>query len=182
MGAAKTLSSDDVQQLRQTPQIRKIMGALDEPRYTVDLSLIDELREYMETLQRHQDQSGASFRTQDDLQRLAAQLAEVQRLRSRVMVIKFEHGWARKSLRRLYEVAGAILRTGPVGGLANQSARDGAVTWVLHELRSRLDQFDLIVETADEAERHLGNSYFTVRELIAVNTNYLEHCRHDRGS
>ncbi len=182
MGVAKTIESSVIEAQRLRPEIQRVLTVLKDPRYSCDLTLLKEMKRYMKNAHDQQNISAASFKTEQGLQAIAAQIHEVQRIRSRVIEIKFHHKWARQSLKRLSEVAAAMLRSGPISSLANQESREGAITWALQELRERMDDIETVVEMPDESDRHLGNAYFTLKELAAITTNYLEARRNERGT
>lgn len=181
MGAAKTIDPTSIAAERRRPDVERILAVLRDPRYTFDMSLIDEMCRYIAGAQRDQNRSAAQYRTDEDLQCIGQDMAEVQRLRSRVMEIKTKHRYVQKSLRRLWDVGAAVLRSGPINGLSNAEARNAAIIWVLEDLRKRIDDVDTLVETAEDADRHLNNAYYTLKELAAITISYIEGRRHDRA-
>ena len=158
------------------PEIVRVLREIDEnPRYKVDLSILDELQNCVADGRAYKSMTAAAFKSQDDLQVVARRLDEAQWLRSRVREIKCKHMWALSALQRLWDVCCTVLyRDDEYRKVTPAPARDAKVNAALPRLRERFDNVKMICKMADEADVTLSGAYYTMRELVRINTAYLD--------
>jgi len=178
----------DPMKLREHATIAAIFAALeDKAKFRVDQSLIDEIVAAVSVAKEFRDKADKlrlpkRYQTEDDLHKLAAFLAEAQAKRDRVIEIKVEHMPLRVSLTKLWDRAlGTMYQYDSIAKMTPAPKRDAMINFILEPLRERMAAVDMIIEAAAEADRNLGNAYFTLKELKAIGTIYLEAKRAQRG-
>jgi hypothetical protein len=173
----------DALRYRETPVIMQALDRLEtDERLKVDTSLLAELQSYTEYSKSLRDISAARYKTREDLHRLAEPYEEVQFSRGRVLRIKTGHLPVQRVLKRVWAACTTALYEIPeVAKLSPAPRRDAMMVAVLEPLRERLDDCDLVIETATEVEKLLANAHFTLKELRNINEAFLEELRRDRN-
>lgn len=173
----------DAQQYREDTTIKYALARIEEDeRLRVDLSLLDELKSYMEYSKSLRDISAARYKTREDLHRLATPYEEVQFMRGRVLRIKTGHLPVQRVLKRIWSTCTTALYEVPeVAKVSPAPRRDALFTTILMPLRERMDDCELVIETATEVEKLLANAHFTLKELRNINEAFLEELRRDRN-
>jgi hypothetical protein len=158
------------------PEIDKVLRLLTEdPRYAVDMSVVDELQDAVMDGRRWREVTAAQYKSRQDLQVIAKRLDQAQFLRSRVREIKFAHMWALSAVERLWDACCAVLyRKDEYRKITPAAVREATVNAVLPTIRERLDDVKMICKMADEADALLNGAYFTMRELVRINTAHLD--------
>lgn len=173
----------DCLRYRENPTVMRVLKRLEEDeRLAVDVSLLDELNNYTVYGRKAKDISAAQYKTRENLHTLAAPYEQVQMYRGRVLRIKTGHLPVQRILKRLWSVATtALYENAELAKLTPVARKDAAMTAILEPLRERLDDCDLVIETATEVEKLLGNAYFTLKELRGINEAFLDEHRRDRN-
>ena len=174
--------------LRDHVQIKAIFTALEEKaKFKVDMSLMDEMVNAVCIAKElrakaHEMRLPSRYKTEDDLHELAAFFREAQSKRDRVIEIKLDHMPLRKTLSRFLDAAMAILYQHDfITKMSPAPKRDVTMKHILKPLYDRIVDVDLIIESASEADRHIGNAHFTIKELKAIGMIFIEGTRNQRG-
>ena len=178
----------DYADLLAIPEVKSIFEALEnKPKLKVDLSLMDEVIEAVSVAKKFREKAESMrlpkrYKTEDDLHALAEFLTESQAKRDRVIEIKLEHMPLKRTLDKLWERAlGTLYEVDEIAKMSPAPRRDATLNNLLAPLRDRISKVALIIEAASEADRHLGNVYFTLKELKAIATTYIEGQRAQKG-
>lgn len=174
---------DDVLQYRKLPSIETALRRVhDDERLSVDLSLLDEMRNYTDYSKSLRDISAARYKTREDLHKLAVPLEEVQFMRGRVLRIKTGHLPVQRVLKRVWAACTTSLFQVPeLAKLSPVARKEAFFVTVLEPLRERMDDCDVVIETATEVEKLLANAHFTLKELRGINEAFLEEFKRDRN-
>lgn len=173
----------ELNRYREEPEIATVLKRLHEDeRLTVDLSLLSELQNYTTYGKTMKDISAGRYKTREDMHGLAKPYEEVQFFRGRVLRIKTGFLPVQRILKRLWAVCTtALYRHDGIAKLSPVARKDAAIVAVLEPLRERMDDCDLVIETATEVEKLLSNAHFTLKELRGINEAFLEEHRRERG-
>jgi hypothetical protein len=156
-------------------------------KFAVDMSLMDEIKGYVSIAKAAREKADklrlpTRYKTEEDLHRLAAFLVQTQANRDRVIEIKLQFLPLQRSLDRMWEkFVGLIYQHDCIRKLAPQPARDATINYVLDPLRERISKVAMIIAAAAEADRNLGNAYFTLKELKTIGIVYIEAKRAQKG-
>lgn len=174
--------------LREHPEIK---GALDKlaksPKFQVDMSLMDEIEGLVSVAK--ESRAGAEalrlpkrYKTSEDLHKLSAFFAETQANRDRVIEIKHSFLELQRSLKILHKkFLGVIYQYKAISKLSPAPAREATIDYILEPLLDRMSKVDMIMNAASEADRNLGNTHFTLKELRAIGVIFIEGERAQRG-
>jgi len=122
------------------------------------------------------------YKTVEDLHLLGGFIAEAQACRDRAIEIKIGHMPHRRALMLLWEkCVGFLYKFEEIRKCAPAPARDAAINYVLAPLRERIEMVNNIIEAAGEADRNLGNTYFTLKELKSIGIAYIEAQNIEKG-
>ena len=173
----------DALQYRTLPTIVQALSRLEgDERLRVDTSLLAEMQNYTAYSKTLRDISAARYKTREDLHTLATPYEEVQFMRGRVLRVKTGHLPVLRVLKRVWAACTTALHEVPeLTKLSPAARRDALFVTVLEPLRERLDDCELVIETATEVEKLLANAHFTLKELRNINEAFLEELRRDRN-
>jgi hypothetical protein len=178
----------DPLELRNHKEIHSIFNALEErAKFKIDMSLMDEMVQAVSVAKEmraaaDQMRLPSRYKTSDDLHELAKFFREAQAKRDRVIEVKLDHMPLRRSLETFWDRSlGVIYRYDSVAKMSPAPRREATINYVLQPLKERIRDVDLIIEAASEADRHLGNVHFTLKELKAIGTIYIEGERNQKG-
>lgn len=173
----------DLYRYRDDKALLKTFAAVEkDARLTVDLSLMQELDNLSAYSKSMRDISAARYKTREDLHGLAKPYEEVQYYRGRVLRIKTGHLPVLRILKRMWSACvSALYQYDEIVKLSPVARREAALGTILEPLRSRIDDCELIIDTATEVEKLLGNAYFTLRELRGINEAFLYEHKRERG-
>jgi len=166
------------------PTVRRILQQLEvDGRLKIDMSIMDELQGYTVYAKKFEDISHATYRTLEDLHRLAATFEYVQFTRGRVIGIKVGHMPVLKILRRLWSAATTALYENfpELAKVSPVARKDHLLATVLARLREQLDNAEVLIEAATDVERLLGNAHFMMIELKQINEAFLEADKRERN-
>jgi len=154
----------------------------EEERLKIDMTLLDELYNYTAYGKTMRDISAASYRTSADMHALTKPYEEVQFFRGRVLRIKTGHLPVQRILKRLWAVCTtALYGHDELVKLSPVARKEAAILAILEPLRERMDECELVIETATEVEKLLANAYYTLKELRGINEVFIEEQRRDRN-
>ena len=169
---------EKITDLAKHKKILAIFTALEErPTLKVDMSLMDEIVEAVSVAKEFRAKADAirlpkRYKTEDDLHELAAFLAETQAKRDRCVEVKVEHMPLQNTLSKFWRNAlGILFQYDLIANLSPAPKRDAMLDYVLAPLKDRIEQVEMIIKAASEADRNLGNAYFTIKELKAIGGN-----------
>ena len=172
----------------ENPELQRAFKTIEESKkFKVDMSLMDELRSYVSVAKVACENADRMrlpnrYKTEEDLHKLCAFIAEVQAKRDRVIEIKVEFIPLQRALRRIWEEAiGLFYSYEHLAKLSPAPRRDAAINKILGPIREAMSKVDMIIDTATDIDRHLGNAYFTLKELKAIGTVYIEASQRQRG-
>ena len=170
-------------QYRELPIVMQALKRIEEDeRLSVDISLLRELQDYTDYSKSLRDISAARYKTREDLHKLATPMEEVQFMRGRVLRIKTGHLPVQRILKRVwYACTTALYEVPEVAKLSPVARKDALFMTVLEPLRERMDNCDLVIETATEVEKLLANAHYTLKELRGINEAFLDELRRDRN-
>ena len=178
---------EDALELRTHVEIAAIFKALEQPKLKVDMSLMDEMVSAVSVakdMRAHADSMRlpSKYKTEEDLHKLAAFFAEAQSKRDRVVEVKLDHMPLKRSLGRFWDRAVATLyQYESFYKITPAPRRDSYLDMILEPLKDRISEVDMILEAASEADRHLGNVHFTLKELKAIGVTFIEGKRAQKG-
>jgi hypothetical protein len=87
-----------------------------------------------------------------------------------------------KTLKRLWTACICVLYgEDEIVKLTPVARKDAAMAQILEPLRARLDACDTVIDTAQHVEELLTSTYYTLRELRAINEAHLERKQRERG-
>lgn len=154
----------------------------DDERLGIDTTLLDELQNYTAYARTMRDISAGRYKTREDLHGLARPYEEVQFFRGRVLRIRTGHLPVLRILKRIWAVCTtALYESAEISKLSPVARKDAAIVTVLEPLRERIDDCEVVIETAGEVEKLLANAYFTLKELRGINEAFLDEHRRERG-
>jgi hypothetical protein len=173
----------DYREYRENESVAAVLNRLEQDdRLRVDMSVLDELNNYTVYGKRQRDIASARYKTREDLHVLASQYETTQMYRSRVCRIRTGHLSIQRVLKRMWSMGlASVYGIEAVRKLSPAPNRDAVMNTILEPLRERLDDCELIVETAAEVEKLLSNAYFTLKELRGINEAFLDERRKDRN-
>jgi hypothetical protein len=167
--------------LRDNPRLKAAFALLaTNDKFMVDPSVIQEVVFLSSVARSRKEQADRMrlpkrYKTTDDLHELTSFIVEVQGNRDRVMEIKIGHLGQRRALQLLWEkCVGFLYRFEEIRKCSPAEARAAMINYVLHPLRERITQVNDIIEAASEADRNLGNAYFSLRELKSIGMAFIE--------
>lgn len=174
--------------LRNHEKLQKAFHRLEtEPKFQFDLSVIDEI-EHLVSITKHYKESvdkmrvPSRYQTAEDLSKLTEFIARAQAHRDRAVEIKIGHLPQRRALKMLYEKCiGFLYRFEEIRKCSPAPSRDAAINYVLYPIRDMMSQVDMIIEAASEADRNLGNVYFSLKELKSIGMAYIEAQQKEKG-
>lgn len=169
--------------LREDPAVARVFETLEkDERLQLDMSILQELQNMTAWGKTKKDISAARYKTREDLHTLAQPYEEVQYYRGRALRIKTGHLPIQRVLKRLWSTCvTALYQRDGIAKLSPVARKEAALAMILQPLRERLDDCDLVIETATEVEKLLANAYFTLKELRAINEAFLYEHRRERG-
>lgn len=182
------MNYDTPEELLAHPQLVAAFKKIEaSPKFRVDMSLMDEITRYVSIAKEAGEKADklrlpGRYKTEADLHRLAAFLEQTQANRDRVIEIKLQFLPLQRSLNRMWEkFIGLLYQYDCIRKLAPAPARDATINYVLDSLRERISRVELIISAAAEADRNLGNAYFTLKELKTIGIVYIEAKRAQKG-
>lgn len=168
---------------REDPAIARTFETLgQDPRLQIDKSVLQELQNMTVWGKAKKDISAARYKTREDLHTLAEQYETVQHYRGRALRIKTGHLPIQRVLKRLWQTCvSALYHQDGIAKLSPVARKEAALAMILQPLRERLDDCELVIETATEVEKLLSNAYYTLRELRSINEAFLYESKRESG-
>lgn len=173
----------DVQTHRQQADIVVAFETLEQdPRLQVDMSLLRELENMTAYSKSTRDISAARYKTREDLHTLAKPYEEIQHYRGRALRIKTGLLPMHRILKRMWSACvTSLYRSEELVKLSPAARKEAALAAILEPLRERMDDCELVIETATEVEKLLSSAYYTVKELRAINEAFLYEQKRERN-
>jgi len=182
------MSNDDraaadllVDSVKAHPKVAPLLEKIaSDPRYKIDISLMDEIRGYV-SIAKHANETAdkirlpSQYKTGDDVEKLGLFIARTQAYRDRVVEIKLGILPTHRAIHRIHKKARdqlmffeSIRKTSPA------PARDAFIDAILYPITKVEDEIDLLMDALNEADRHLGNAFFSIKELRTIGAIFLE--------
>jgi hypothetical protein len=183
----ESLENTPVSEIAGHPKVVAFLEKMRDKVFEVDLSIMDEIQSYVSIAKESRETADKmklpnQYKTKEDLHRICGFVAKVQACRDRVIEIKIGMLPLQRSIHRIHKRASAqlyhfagIMKASPA------SARDAFISGILSPIEDTMSKVDMIVDACNEVDRHLGNAWFSLKELRAIGTIYLEAKGHQEG-
>lgn len=163
---------------RDHPHVKEVRVALDDDRFTIDMSLLKELRLLLKAAQK--DLQAAAWMKQlkdaGDLRSTVPMFGACQRDRCRIAEIIMSFVEMRQALYKLWVVAEVALveAFSDIATVKPEKYKDKLLTVINSELSDRRSNVDTILETARQADETLKALHFTLKEVKEVGIAQIE--------
>lgn len=173
----------EVSEHRKRPDIIAAFEALEtDPRLQVDMSLMQELENMTAYSKSKRDISAARYKTREDLHTLAQPYEEIQHYRGRALRIKTGLLPLHRILKRMWSACvTSLYRSEELIKLSPAARKETALAAILEPLRERMDDCEMVIETATEVEKLLSNAYYTIKELRGINEAFIYEQKRERN-
>ena len=161
-----------IQKIQEEPWLASIIARLEKPRFQLDMSIIDEIKD-LTRLQSTAFVNGTArlpvVRSKADLYTLQEASAECLANRGRVTEIVVSYLAVKYALDALWEVAEAKLQAHAAYRFQpNEKARSLFVAACLEELHSKRVHVNQVLEMSESLKEALTHTHFAIKQQIDV--------------
>ena len=175
-----SLETTPIGEIPSHPKVAAFIKRMEEPLFQIDMSLMDEIQGYVSIAKETREKADKMrlpdrYKTKDDLHALCAFIARVQAFRDRVIEIKLGLMPLQRSVHRIHKkTSNQLYHFTSIAKASPAPMRDAVISQILSPIEDTMSKIDMMIEACCEVDRHLGNAWFSLKELRAIGSIYIE--------
>jgi len=170
-----------VESIQAHPKVAPLLEKIkSDPKFKIDISLMDEIRGYV-SIAKHSNETAdkiripSRYKTGEDVEKLGVFIARTQAYRDRVIEIKLGILPLQRAIHRIHKKAhDQLMFFDSIRNTSPAPARDAFIDSILYPITRVLCDIDTMMDALNEADRHLGNAFFSIKELRTIGAIFIE--------